>query len=81
MENNFKIKSEKGIVTYSMRTGDVFVKSTMFLAYANSILNTGKHIELTEKRGRGMEFCVDDTYFFPAEVEPDVETDEVKENE
>ena len=88
MENKFKIRSEKGIVKYAMRTGEVFVKSTMFLAYANRIMNTGKSVELSDKRGYGMEICVDDHYFFPADIEPDTEvadiepdTDEVTDNE
>lgn len=73
MKNKFKIKSEKGKVTYAMRTGEVFVKSTIYLAYANRIMKTGKSVELSDKRGYGMEICVDDHYFFPA----DVDTDEV----
>lgn len=68
MKNKFKIKSEKGKVTYAMRTGKVFVKSTMFLAYANKIVKSGKLVELSDKRGYGMEICVDDNYFFPADV-------------
>lgn len=65
----FKIKSEKGIVAYAMRTGKVFVKSTMFLAYANKIVKSGKSVVLSDRRGYGMEICVDDNYFFPADVD------------
>lgn len=68
MKNKFKIKSEKGVVTYAMRTGKVYVKSTMFLSYAKRIVNSGKSVELSDKRGYGMEICVDDNYFFPADV-------------
>ena len=64
-----KIKHEKGKVTYVMRTGKTFVKSQMALAYANVIVKNGKEVEETDKRGYGMEICVDDTYFFPTEKE------------
>ena len=60
-----KIKNEKGIVTYVMRTGGTFVKSTMALAYAKRIVKCSKNVEETDKRGFGMEICVDDKYFFP----------------
>ena len=60
-----KIKNEKGIVTYVMRTGGTFVRSTMPLATANAIVKSGKEVEETDKRGYGTEICVDDTYFFP----------------
>lgn len=60
-----KIKSEKGKVIYCMRTGGVFVRNHMPLAYAQSIVNRGKKVEETDKRGFGMEICVDDKYFFP----------------
>ena len=62
MEN---IKHEKGIVTYVMRTGKTFVRSNMALAYAKRIIKTAKSVEETDKRGYGMEICVDDKYFFP----------------
>jgi hypothetical protein len=67
MKNNkkFDIKHEKGIVTYAMRTGKVFVKSTLPLSVANSIVKRGKDVEISDKRGYGQEICVDDTYFFP----------------
>lgn len=80
------IKSEKGIVTYVMRTGGTFVKSTMPLASANAILKCSKNVEETDKRGYGIEICVDDKYFFPIEpvaeetpVPCDEEVDEVTE--
>ena len=64
-----KIKHENGKVTYCMRTGGNYVKSTMPLAYAQSIVNRGKEVEETDKRGYDMEICVDDKYFFPIEQE------------
>ena len=78
MKNN--IKHENGKVTYAMRTGKTFVKSTMPLAYAKSLVKRGKDVEETDKRGYGMEICVDDTYFFPVEtVSHKSESDEVTE--
>lgn len=64
------IKSEKGKVTYCMRTGAVFVRSHMPLAFAKSIINRGKNVEEVDKRGCGIEICVDDKYFFPIEEKP-----------
>ena len=63
------IKHEKGKVTYAMRTGENFVKSHMPLAHAKSIVRCGKSVEEVDKRGCGVELCVDDKYFFPIEVE------------
>lgn len=65
------INHEKGMVTYVMRTGGTFVRSKMSLAQAKVIVKTSKNVEETEKRGYGMEICVDDKYFFP--VKPVVE--------
>lgn len=73
------IKNEKGIVTYVMRTGATFVRSTMPLATAKSIMRRGKEVEETDKRGFGTEICVDDKYFFP--VAPSKKQDEEKVNE
>lgn len=64
-----KIKHEKGKVTYVMRTGKTFVRANMSLAYAQSIIKRGKYVEETDKRGFGVEICVDDKYFFPVEPE------------
>ena len=79
------IKHEKGVVTYVMRTGGTFVRSKMSLAQANVMVKTGNHIEETDKRGYGVEICVDDTYFFPVEKKAKKketeETTEVAENE
>lgn len=61
------IKNEKGVVTYVMRTGGTFVRSKMSLAQASVIVKTGDNVEETDKRGYGVEICVDDTYFFPVE--------------
>ena len=74
----YKIKNEKGKVTYAMRTGKVFVKSTMFLTVANRIVRKGKTVNVSDERGYGKEICVDDTYFFPYDGE---DVDEVIENE
>lgn len=60
-----KIKHDKGIVTYVMRTGCTFVRGKMALAYANRMVKHNKNVEETDKRGYGMEICVDDKYFFP----------------
>ena len=60
-----KIKHEKGIVTYAMRTGNNFVKSKMPLAYANSLIKRSEDVKDSEERGYGVEICVDDKYFFP----------------
>lgn len=78
-----KIKHEKGKVTYCMRTGGNYVKSTMPLAYAQSLVNRGTEVEETDKRGYGVEICVNDKYFFPVEPEkaPKKNVDEVAENE
>lgn len=66
------IKHEKGKVTYVMRTGEQFVKNIMPLAHAKALMKRGKNVEETDKRGYGMEICVDDKYFFPI-VEEKVE--------
>lgn len=76
-----KIKNEKGVVTYVMRTGANFVRNTMMLAYAQSIINRSKNVEETDKRGFGMEICVDDKYFFPIEEKPKTKKKEVIEPE
>lgn len=82
---NIKV-DEKGRVTYVMRTGKTFVRNYMSLAYAQAIINNGKNVEETDERGQGVEICVDDKYFFPAEPEKvvrpkkkEVVTDEVTE--
>ena len=60
-----KIKHNGGMVTFVMRTGKVKVKSEMPIANAIGIVNHAKNI--VEKDN---EIIVDDTYFFPAEIEP-----------
>ena len=65
-----QIKHEKGKVIYVMRTGGTFVKSTMPLAHAKLLMRCSKNVEETDKRGFGMEICVDDKYFFPVKEEP-----------
>lgn len=64
-----EIKHENGKVFYVMRTGKTFVRSSMHLAYAQTIVKNGKDVEETDKRGFGMEICVNDMYFFPIEPE------------
>lgn len=64
-----KIKAEKGKVTYVMRTGGNFVKNHMPLAHTKALIKRSKNVEETDKRGCGMEICVDDKYFFPIEEE------------
>ena len=64
-----KIKHEKGKVIYVMRAGKGYVRNHMMLPYAQSIVNRGKNVEETDKRGFGVELCVDDKYFFPIEEE------------
>lgn len=77
-----KIKHEKGIVTYVMRTGGTFVRSKMSLAQASVMVKNSENVEETDKRGYGMEICVDDTYFFPmVEKAKKSEDTEVAENE
>lgn len=81
----YNVKHKDGIVTFAMRTGAVFVKGTMPLSMAEYHITTGKEVTLSDSRGRGMEICVDDTYFFPpadevANFESDIaDTDEVAE--
>lgn len=77
-----KIKHEKGIVTYVMRTGGTFVRSKMSLAQASVMVKNSENVEETDKRGYGMEICVDDTYFFPmVEKAKKSEDTEVADNE
>lgn len=59
------IKHEKGKVTYVMRTGGQFVKNHMPLSHAKALVKRSKNVEETDKRGFGVEICVDDKYFFP----------------
>jgi hypothetical protein len=56
-----KIKHENGIVTFLMRTGKDFVRSTMTIASAMGIINHGGNV--VEENNQ---IIVDDTYFFPA---------------
>lgn len=60
------IKHKNGVVTFRMRTGKDFVKSTMPLETANNILRnaekTSDHIHNDES-----EVIVDDKFFFPIE--------------
>ena len=60
-----KIKHENGIVTFKMRTGKDFVRSTMTIGSAQGIVNKGKSV--VEEDGQ---IIVDDKYFFPAIIVP-----------
>ena len=64
-KQEFKVKSENGMVDFAMRTGKVFVKSKMPLSLANYHITTGTDVKIDDARGYGQEICVDDTYFFP----------------
>lgn len=68
---NYKIKNDKGIVTFKMRTGKDLVRSNMGLAYAQSIVARAKDIK--EENG---EIIVDDLYFFPVETTKKKKTEE-----
>ena len=63
-----KIANENGVVTFIMKTGKDFVKSTMGLNEAKKIIKKGKATESTEIEGYNL--SVDDKYFFAAEKEP-----------
>ena len=76
-KKKFNVKHSNGKVTYAMRTGKVFVKSEMLLSLANYYITTGKDVTLSDKRGYGMEICVDDTYFFPAMDDLDAKVEEM----
>jgi hypothetical protein len=60
-----KLKHDNGFVTYLMRTGKDFVRSTMTIATAQGIINKGESV--VEK---GYQLVVDDTYFFPLATIP-----------
>lgn len=79
MSKTTKIKHENGNVTYVMRTGATFVRNHMPLAYAQSLVNRSKNVEKTDKRGQGVELCVDDKYFFPIEKAHETKKKETKE--
>ena len=72
-----KIKHEKGQVTFVMRTGANFVRNKMPLSSAKYIIRCSKNVEEIDKRGCGVEICVDDKYFFP--IEEEMPTEEVTE--
>ena len=72
------IKHTKGKVTFVMRAGKTFVRNEMALAYAKAIVKRSKNVEETDKRGYGMEICVDDKYFFPIDKP---KSDEVNKDE
>ena len=76
-KKKFVVKSENGVVEFAMRTGSVFVKSNMPLSLVNYHITTGKEVTLSDKRGYGMEICVDDTYFFPPADELDVKCEDM----
>ena len=55
------IKHENGIVTFRMKAGNDFVRSTMPIGNAQRIVNIGKSV--VEKDGQ---IIVDSKYYFPA---------------
>lgn len=59
-----KLITENGMVTFVMRTGKDKVRSTMSIGEANRIIRSGIDVSETET-----EVIVDDTYFFPVEME------------
>ena len=73
-----KIKAENGMVTFIMKAGKDKVRSSMSLAEANRIIESGESVIETE---RGI--VVDETYYFPVEKKPrkKSKTNEVSENE
>jgi hypothetical protein len=75
------IKHNKGKVTFVMRTGKTFVRNEMALAYAKAIVKRSKNVKETDKRGYGMEICVDDKYFFPIDKPVEPKSDEVTKDE
>ena len=66
-KNDFKVKSENGMVDFVMKTGSVYVKSKMPLSLATYHITVGNEVTLSDARGYGKEICVDDTFFFPPE--------------
>lgn len=64
-EKEMKLKHNNGIVTYLMRTGKDFVRSTMTIGSAQGIINKGESV--VEK---GYQIIVDDKYFFPLATIP-----------
>ena len=55
-----KIKHENGVVTFRMRTGKDFVRSTMPIGQALGIIKQSNNTTTV-----GNDICVDDTYYFP----------------
>lgn len=57
----YNIKHVNGIVTFRMKAGNDFVRSTMPIGSAQRIVNIGKSV--VEKDGQ---IIVDSKYYFPA---------------
>ena len=60
-----KIKHEKGIVTFLMRTGKDLVRGQMTIGFATALVNKGTSVVEEDNQ-----IIVDDTYFFPTIPEP-----------
>ena len=76
-----KIKSEKGIVTFLMKTGKDLVRSTMGVGYADTLLQNAKSKEQVSIGGEKM-VLVDNKYYLPIVLPKKKETsEEVVENE
>ena len=74
-----KLITENGMVTFVMKTGKDKVRSKMSIADAYRVMKSGKEVVETDT-----EVIVDDTYFFPVELEKKSrkkKDDEVSENE
>ena len=76
-KKKYDIKNNNGMVDFVMRTGGVFVKSKMPISLATYHITVGNDVTLEDKRGYGIEICVDDTYFFPPADELDVKCEEL----
>lgn len=60
-----KIKHDNGEVTFLMRAGKDFVRGTMSIGYAQSLVNIAKSVVEEDNQ-----IIVDDNYFFPAVPTP-----------
>lgn len=67
---NYVLQDTDGIVTFRMRTGKDFVENKMQLGAAVAILAAGKVAKSSEVEG--FPIAVDNTYFFPGEIEEPV---------
>ena len=82
MNTNMKIKSKDNTVTFFMKAGKHFVKNTMPLSSAESMIAHAKEVKdaQVEALGNVMCRCVDDMHFFPLEEAPVKKTKVKKED-